>query len=68
MRNLDRIINESINEQVNRIMLREDIDRQNAHSMNELRITNSLKLTKALANVGLGRKGMEALIVEIIME
>lgn len=30
MRNLDRIINESINEQVNRIMLREDIDRQNA--------------------------------------
>ena len=30
MRNLDRIINEAINEQVNRIMLREDIDRQNA--------------------------------------
>ena len=30
MRNLDRIINESITEQVNRIMLREDIDRQNA--------------------------------------
>ena len=38
------------------------------HSMSELRITNSLKLTMALANVGLGRKGMEALIVAIVME
>lgn len=30
MINLDRIITESINEQVNKIVLQEDIDRQNS--------------------------------------